>query len=276
MPAEGNRTTHVDRLDLDDVLVMPTAPRLWSRPYAVPARPFRAVSEDGAQLAGHRLGAGSTALVFCHGFLGWHRKGRLVRFQEELAKEFTVYAFDFRGHGESGGVSTFGVKEHLDVDAIIKLAREEGFDRVVTLGGSMGGVAVIRQAALLDGVDGVVAVSTPARWDGHDTEAVRRMIQLTSTPGGRWLLRGWGTRVPATWERGSEPAEVVHRISPTPLLIVHGRDDHYFDEEQAWLLYRMARPPKRLLLASRFGHAEDGYTPAFARQVTAAILGAST
>ncbi len=45
---------------------------------------------------------------------------------------------------------------------------------------------------------------------------------------------------------------------------MHGRDDHYFDEEQAWRLYRAAREPKRLLLAAPFGHAEDGYSPELA------------
>ena len=65
----------------------------------------------------------------------------------------------------------------------------------------------------------------------------------------------------AEWERAEPPAELVDRIAPTPLLLVHGRDDHYFDEEQAWMLYRRAGEPKRLLLAGRFGHAEDGYTP---------------
>ena len=75
----------------------------------------------------------------------------------------------------------------------------------------------------------------------------------------------------ALWERSEEPAELVERISPTPLLLVHGRDDHYFDEEEAWLLYRRAGQPKSLLLADRFGHAEDGYTPAFARRVVSAL-----
>ena len=68
-----------------------------------------------------------------------------------------------------------------------------------------------------------------------------------------------------------DPVEVIGDIAPTPIVLVHGRDDHFFDEEQAWLLYRRANPPKRLLLASRFGHAEDGYTPAFAWQISAAI-----
>lgn len=210
-------------------------------------------------------------MVFCHGFLGWHRKPRLVRFQEELAKEFTVYAFDFRGHGASEGVSTYGTREHLDVDAVVRMARAEGFARVVTVGGSMGGIAVIRHAAVQRGVDTVVAISTPALWDGHESAAVRRIVRLLGSSSGRSLLRISGLRVAPAWEPAPPPAEVVADVSPTPLLIVHGRDDHFFEEEQAWLLYRRARPPKRLLLGSPFGHAEDGYTPAFAGQIGRAI-----
>ncbi|HJP65892.1 MAG TPA: alpha/beta fold hydrolase [Actinomycetota bacterium] len=248
---------------------------LWSRPYRVPAAPFGVRTDDGVDLVGHRLGRGATALVFCHGFTGWHRKGKLVRFQEELARRFTVYAFDLRGHGDSGGVSSFGAAEDLDVQAVVCRAREDGFARVVTVGGSMGGIAVLRHAALAGGVDTVVAISTPARWSGHQSEAVRKMLWLTATRSGERILRAWGTRVTREWQRAEEPADLVERISPTPLVIVHGRDDHYFAEEEAWTLYRRAREPKRLLLATRFGHAEDGYTPAFARQL-ASLLGEGT
>jgi pimeloyl-ACP methyl ester carboxylesterase len=246
--------------------------RLWSRPYTLAAHPFAVQSSDGVTLRGHRLGEGSLALVFCHGFLGWHRKGRLVRFQERLARRFALYAFDFRGHGESGGESTFGGREILDVDAVIRRARDDGFQRVITFGGSMGGIAVTRHAALLGGVDGVVAVSTPATWAGHESDAVRKMVWLTSTPSGRWVLRSSGVHASRRWGRFEAPLEVIDRISPAPLLLVHGRDDHFFDEEQAWLLYRQAGPPKRLLLGSPFGHAEDGYTPAFADVAASSIM----
>jgi hypothetical protein len=131
----------------------------------------------------------------------------------------------------------------------------------------MGGIAVIRHAALLGGMDAVVAVSTPARWNGHHTDAVRKLAWLTATDRGRRLLRWWGTRTPVAWERIEDPVAVVDRIAPTPLIIVHGRDDHFFDEEEAWMMFRRAKEPKRLLLSGRFGHAEDGYGPAFARQI---------
>jgi pimeloyl-ACP methyl ester carboxylesterase len=223
-------------------------------------------------LRGHRLGEGRIAVVFCHGFLGWHRKARLVMFQEHLARTFTVYAFDFRGHGESDGVSSLGTKEHLDIESVVRMARADGFDEVVTFGGSMGGIAVIRHAAFVGGIEGVVSISTPATWSGHDSEAIRKAVWLTSTPPGRWLLRTSGVRVAPTWERVEAPVDVVDRISPIPLLLVHGRNDHFFDEEQVWMLYRRAGHPKRLLLASHFGHAEDGYTAGFARQISAAVV----
>jgi uncharacterized protein len=254
-----------------------------SRPYRLPATAFHVVTEDGLRLAGHRVDhpahsddpqptAARTAVVFCHGFLGWHRKPRLVAFQEALARHLTVYAFDFRGHGQSEGLSTFGVEEVHDIEAVVRLARAEGFDRVVTLGGSMGGAAVIRHGGLCGGVDAVVSVSAPARWDGHDSEAVRRMVWLTATPTGRRILRAGGVRIAHTWRRAEDPADLIGRISPVPVVIVHGRDDHYFDEEEAWLLYRRAGRPKRLLLADRFGHAEDGYGAALADRLARIVL----
>jgi pimeloyl-ACP methyl ester carboxylesterase len=234
------------------------------RRYRVPVSPFELQTKDGVRIVGARIGRRPAALVFCHGFMGWHRKGRIVRVAEALSRWFTVYAFDFRGHGRSGGLSTFGDQEILDVEAVVRMARADGMDPVVTVGGSMGGVAVVRHAALLGGVDAVAAVSTPAGWDGHGSEAVRRMSSLTGTARGRRFARALGVRLSDRWDDPASPEEVAADIAPVPLLVFHGRDDHYFDEEQAWRLYRAAREPKRLFLSGRFGHGEDGYTAGFA------------
>jgi uncharacterized protein len=233
--------------------------------------PFEVRSADGLAIRGRTLGTGSGAIVFCHGFSGSASKPRLVAVQQVLAERYTVFAFDFRGHGGSDGVCTFGADEYQDVDAVVRLARERGFEHVVTVGGSMGGVAIIRQAALVGGADGVVAISTPATWLGHDSAMIRRLTWMTGTRTGRQALRAFGVRVTERWVRAEDPADLVERIAPAPLVIIHGRDDHYFDEEQPWLLYRRAQEPKRLLLASRFGHAEDGYTEAFARHLSGLI-----
>lgn len=246
--------------------------RLLSKRYRLPVTPFRVASEDGVTLAGSRVGVDGPSLVFCHGFLGWHRKPRMVAFVERLAHRFVVYAFDFRGHGASDGSSTYGDLEYLDVDAVVGLARQERVGPVVTMGISMGGIAVLRHAAYRSGVDVVVAVSTPARWTGHPSRSMRRIRRLTSTRSGRGMARLAGYRLANTWSEPEHPEDVVGRIAPIPLLLVHGVDDHFFAVEDAHRLYRQAGEPKRLMLSSRFGHAEDGLNQAFAERVTRRIL----
>jgi uncharacterized protein len=211
--------------------------------------------------------------VFCHGFLGWHRKLRIVRFVEALAKRTVVYAVDLRGHGRSEGLCTYGDREVLDVDAVVRLARSErsGYP-VAAVGVSMGGVAVIRHAAARRGVEAVAAISTPARWDGHRSRAVRQIRWVGSSPRGRRVAAVLGVRLAEFRPWSESPEAAVGRIAPTPLLLVHGRDDHFFDEEDAWRLYRAAGEPKRLMLASRFGHAEDGLTPLFADRLAQRLL----
>ena len=232
------------------------------------AHPFALRAEDGVLIRGSRLGLDGPSLILCHGFLGWHRKLPMVRFAEALAERFAVHAIDLRGHGNSGGLCTYGRLELLDVEAAVRFAREHRPDEpVVTVGISMGGTSVLRHAGLRGGVDAVVAVSAPARWDGHTSKAVEQIRWISATPSGRRLARAMGVRLSPLERLDEMPEDVVERIAPTPLLIVHGRDDHYFDEEEAWRLYRRARAPKRLMLASPFGHAEDGLTPSMARRL---------
>src|SRR5918996_5000261 len=106
--------------------------RLPSRRYGAAAAPFTVRTEDGVPLVGTRVGAGP-ALVLCHGFFGWHRKPRIAAMARALARRFTVYAFDFRGHGASGGLCTYGDLEYLDVDAVVARARRETGGPVVTV-----------------------------------------------------------------------------------------------------------------------------------------------
>src|SRR5438270_9256387 len=97
-----------------------------SHRFTLPAERASITTRDGIVLTGSRLGDADPAIVFCHGFMGWHRKPKVGRFVEELARWFTVSAFDLRGHGRSGGVCTFGDSEILDVEAIVADARARG------------------------------------------------------------------------------------------------------------------------------------------------------
>jgi pimeloyl-ACP methyl ester carboxylesterase len=173
-----------------------------------------------------------------------------------------VFAFDFRGHGHSGGKSTVGRDEVHDIEAAVTAAREHGFDHVATLGFSMGASVVLRHAALTGGVDAVAAVSSPARWWYRETKRMETVHWLMEHPIGRAIAPAVGVRFGDDWSQGvpQTPLELAGRIAPTPLLLVHGTQDDYFPIEQARSIHRAA-PGSTLWEIAGMGHAESGMTP---------------
>lgn len=256
---------------------MTTVQLALSHHWRVPAHVFAVLTEDDVQIVGTRLGhnaAERPAVVLVHGLMGWHAKPRFAVFAEHLTEWFTVYAFDMRGHGGSGGICDFGGAEVFDVDAVVALARRDGHRALVTAGTSLGGIAVLRHAGLLGGVDAVVGISSLASWDwrgGAESTAHRQLHSRIGTRSGRAALRAWGVRLPEKWDEPESPEEVIGKIAPTPVVIIHGNDDHLFSPDHARRLYEAAGEPKRLLLGDGFGHAEDGLTPAFERRLARVV-----
>jgi pimeloyl-ACP methyl ester carboxylesterase len=200
------------------------------------------------------------AIVIAHGFtLSWQRPA-VWRIPNLFNKSAGVVSFDFRGHGRSGGLSTLGDVEIYDLDVAVRYARELGYERVATVGFSMGGSVVLRQAGLLGEVDAVVSVSGPGRWYYRGTLPMRRVHWAVERRLGRVITRRFlKTRVsPSGWaEVPLPPAEAAPLITPFPLLIVHGDKDLYFPVDHARQLYDAARDPKELWIIPGFGHAES-------------------
>jgi pimeloyl-ACP methyl ester carboxylesterase len=204
------------------------------------------------------------AVVVAHGFTGSVDRPAVRAVIDALARHAGVVAFDFRGHGRSSGQSTLGDKEVLDLDAAVRYAHDLGYARVVSCGWSMGGSVVLRHAALVRNVDAVVSVSAVSRWFYRDTVPMRRVHWAVETRLGRLIARrAFKTRIStAGWSPVPEsPVEVVGRIAPIPLLLVHGDADHYFPLEHPEALFGAANEPKELWLVEGFGHAENAATP---------------
>jgi pimeloyl-ACP methyl ester carboxylesterase len=237
----------------------------------VSVQPLTLHSMDGVRIdAGHLPGPDDLCLVLAHGFTGAWRQPTTRRIAAVLNRAGGVIAIDFRGHGRSGGRSTVGDREILDVDAAVRHARHLGYRRVGLVGFSMGGAVVVRHAALCGGVDAVTSVSAPSRWYYRDTKPMRRVHWAIERRSGRLAVRvvkrtriaggSWPT-VPAA------PHEVVGRIAPTPLLIVHGDQDPFLPVDHAEQLYEAAREPRELWLESGYGHAESAATPDLIRRI---------
>ena len=220
------------------------------------------VTEDGVAIdAVHLIGDDDLAVVMAHGFTLYWQHGAVWKAATRLNRSCGVITFDFRGHGRSGGVSTLGDREIRDVDVALRYARELGYQRVATLGFSMGASIVLRHAGLIGGADAVVSVSGPGWWYFRGTRPMRKVHWAVEHRLGRLVTRTMlNTRISSgRWDPvPMPPADAAARIAPTPLLIVHGDQDGYFPVDHARQLYAAAHDPKELWIVPGYGHAESG------------------
>ncbi|WP_225824661.1 alpha/beta hydrolase [Streptomyces naphthomycinicus] len=209
--------------------------------------------------------------VIAHGFTGDVDRPHVRRVAGVLRAYGAVLTFSFRGHGRSGGRSTVGDKEVLDLAAAVERAHGLGHARVVTVGFSMGGSVVLRHAALAPGTaHAVVAVSAPARWYYRGTAPMRRLHWLVTRPAGRLVGRyGLRTRIHhRDWDPVPlSPVQAVPRIAPTPLLIVHGDRDGYFPLDHPRMLAEAAGEHGELWVEPGMGHAEHAADDALVARI---------
>lgn len=240
----------------------------------------RLVTDDDIRLVGvHHTGPDRhLAIVVAHGFTGSVRRPGVDRIMRHLTRYAGVLGVDFRGHGDSGGVCSGGDVEVRDLVAAVAAVRQRGYRRIATVGFSMGGSIALRHAAGDPGLDAVVSISAPARWYERGTAPMRRVHWLNETRLGRRVARtAMQTRLAGPWAEPPEaPVEVVGRIAPRPLLIVHGDRDSYFPLEHPRALAAAAGTNARLWLVAGMGHAETAVSPdlasAVGRWIRAAVL----
>jgi fermentation-respiration switch protein FrsA (DUF1100 family) len=231
---------------------------------------------DGVRLsASFDPGPPGTCFVLAHGFTGSWERPAMRRAASVFAQHGGVVSFDFRGHGKSDGRSTVGDLEIHDLSAAVDWARTRGYSRIATVGFSMGASVAVRHAALVGGADAIAAVSGPARWYYRGTTPMRRVHWVIERRTGRLLSRiVLRTRIaPDGWDPVPQaPHEVVEKISPTPLLVVHGDSDAYFPVEHAHQLFDAAAEPKELWLEPGFGHAENAASDALLDRIARWLL----
>jgi fermentation-respiration switch protein FrsA (DUF1100 family) len=197
-------------------------------------------------------------IVWCHGF-GTNRSDVLefVRFLSQAG--YNVLAFDFRGHGESGGGRTsFGWWERRDLEGAIRFLRDRSAadtSRCGLFGISMG-AAVALQTAAHPGVAVVVADSSYTDLDASIRRHIRLLWGLPErlfAPPARlayWALCGHDPR-------RVSPLAALGRAPQTAVLIINGALDPRMTPRDAESLYEAARGPRQLWLVPGAGHLES-------------------
>jgi dienelactone hydrolase len=136
---------------------------------------------DGTKLVGHRFGKGTTAVILAHQSDGdlceWLPYARRL-----AAKGYFAFPIDFRGSGFSQRrTGPAANRLAADLAAAVKEMRRLGKRKVFLLGASMGGIAsLVAGANVKPPVDGVVSISSPARFRGLDaaTTAPRLRVRV--------------------------------------------------------------------------------------------------
>lgn len=169
---------------------------------------------------------------------------------------YHVLLFSYRGHGLSEGNPfgfTYGAMESKDVDAAVRfLHQTKGIRRIGAIGHSAGAVAILMSAARNPHLDAVVAASPfPSMEEVWRTNSPA----IIPTPFLELMLR-LSEHVRGYHRNQVDPLNVIAKISPRPLMLVHGTEDKRVTMEQALRLFSAAQEPKRMMLAEGADHGE--------------------
>jgi pimeloyl-ACP methyl ester carboxylesterase len=217
-------------------------------------------TRDDVRLAARRHRAAGTprsAVVLVHGFTASKDHPEVVSVAEALAAAgHEVISYDARGHHGSGGLCTLGDAEWLDVEAGIAEARKH-HDHIVTVGASMGGIAVLRHGVKDPDLAGVVTVSSPALWRLPKNARAALSVVLTQTRGGRrFAARKLGVRIHPAWSDPPPPVALAERLA-VPLAVIHGDADRMIPPMAAHQLARRATGAALLDIVPGMRHAFD-------------------
>jgi len=231
--------------------------------YDLPFENVTFTSTDGVTLRGwfipapDEAGTHAPTVVFCHGHAGSMDPD--VQYVPWFhAAGFNVLMFDFRGHGRSGGQHvSMGYLERYDLLGALDFLTGRGIHRVGVLGFSLGGAVAISTAALSRSIAAVVSDGGFAELRRTLAAGIRERYPLG--PLCDWLawlivrVAGWRLGVDLT---EGDPIRWVGRVSPTPLLLIHGGQDPYISVEDVQRLYARAGEPKELWVAPEAGHRQ--------------------
>ena len=215
---------------------------------------------DGVQLEGWIIGGEDPTrpwLILCHG-LGTNRAD-LLDIAAGLSREgFNLLLFDFRAHGNSAGRTTsFGWREQRDLEgalAFLGSRPEIPATPYGVYGISMGAAVALMTAARDERIGAVAAESPYTSLDDSIRHHVRLMYPwLPSVPFHAFVLSAYRLRF-GVWPAHVSPEAAAERLSPRPLLLIHGAGDPRMPLGGIQRLYQRAGEPKELWVIEGAGH----------------------
>lgn len=222
---------------------------------------------DGIRLVGELYLPGGSdrgpALCICHGIPANGSpdptdKGYSLLAEEFCSHGFAVLIFNFRGSGRSGGnfdMMGWTRDLHGAVDLLCGLDMVDKA-QVSIMGFSGGAAAAVYCAARDNRISALVTCACPTGFlNITDFKRIEDFVKHCREIG---IIRDRDFP-PSVEEWGNgfveiSPIEWIDRISPRPLLILHGAEDTTVDPDHARSLYDKAGEPKEISIIEGGGH----------------------
>lgn len=225
--------------------------------YALPARDYHDVTiptHDGVKLHGWFLAADAPVrgtIVQFHGNAG-NVTSHFLQFAWAPERGYAVLCFDYRGYGLSPGVPSAA---GLEADALAAihfaqhLPQAQAGEKLVLYGQSLGGAVLLHALGRVADRRRIGAVVVEGSFHSYEDAAAGVFFRHS-------LLFPFTGLTYATVSDRYDPAPYVGRVSPTPLLVIHGTHDPVIAPAFGRALYELGREPKELWFVGGGGHID--------------------
>lgn len=196
----------------------------------------------------------TTTIIVCPGYRG-QRSDVLGTCAQLWRAGHNVLGFEYYGHGTVVGKPiTLGYREINDFLGAVAYAKQRAPQaRIGAVGYSMGAAMTIMGSVRTDAVEAVVADSSFATHRSVVEYGVWRTLHLP------FIIFDWTTDL-LLWLRAGyhfhqvEPIRDIGKLSPRPILLIHGLKDTVVNPRDATLLYEAAGEPKELWVVPEADH----------------------
>ncbi len=168
------------------------------------------------------------------------------------SRHYNVLLYDYRGYGKSTGSPTIenSIEDFSSVMALLDSKLDKRERNLTVFGQSLGGAFAIAAVADYKGRLPVRTLVIDSAFAGFRLIAHEKMSDLL-------LLRPFSGALKLLFTNQPDLLSSINRISPIPVLVLHGLNDKIVPPDHARQLYHAAREPKLLHLQPGAGHIQS-------------------